>query len=108
MQRFPDHYIESIKSSDGHLLPSSREIREVFRVHFRDRFAHLPDLPLQEFRRYLIDFPRLPKAEAAAYKGLVTECEVRDVLKQVSLNNSPRLDGLPNEMYSWMLWGFRN
>ena len=30
---------------------------------------------------------------------MVTECEVRDVLKQVGLNNSPGLDGLPYEVY---------
>ena len=30
---------------------------------------------------------------------MVTECEVRDALKQVSLNESPGLDGLPYEVY---------
>ena len=64
-------------------------------MHFRDLFACLPDLPLHEFRRYLADFPRLQEAEAAACEGLVTEYEVRDALKQVSLNKSPGLDGLP-------------
>ena len=67
-------------------------------MHFRDRFARLPDL-LQEFRRYLLDFPRLQEAEAAACERLVTECEVRDALKQVSLNKSPGLDGLLDEEY---------
>ena len=66
-------------------------------MHFRDRFARLPDLLLQ----YLADFLRLREAEAAACKGLVTECEVRDALNQVSLNMSPGLDGLPYEMYLW-------
>ena len=37
--------------------------------------------------------------EAACCKGLITECEVCDVLKQVSLNKSPGLDGLLYEMY---------
>ena len=31
--------------------------------------------------------------------GLITECEVRDAVKQVSLNKSSGLDGLPYEMY---------
>ena len=31
--------------------------------------------------------------------GLVTESEVREVLKQDGLNKSPELDGLPNEIY---------
>ena len=30
---------------------------------------------------------------------MVTECEVRDALKQVGLNKSPGLDGLPYEVY---------
>ena len=38
-------------------------------------------------------------AEAASCKGVVTEYEVRDALKQVSLNKSPGLDGLPYEVY---------
>ena len=37
-------------------------------------------------------------AEAASCEGVVTEC-VRDALKQVGLNKSPGLDGLPYEVY---------
>ena len=67
-------------------------MRDAFRAHFRDRFARCPDLPLWEFRSYLADFPRLGVAEAASCEGVVTECEVRDALKQVGLNKSPGLD----------------
>ncbi len=77
----------------GRLLRSAREIRDAFRAHFRDRFARCTDLPLREFRSYLADFPRLGVAEAASCEGVVTECEVRDALKQVGLNKSPGLDG---------------
>ena len=84
---------------DGRLLRSTREIRDAFRAHFRDRFARCTDLPLREFRSYLADFPRLGVAEAASCEGVVTECEVRDALKQVGLNKSPGLDGLPYEVY---------
>ena len=35
----------------------------------------------------------------ASCEGVVTECEVRDALKQVGLNKSPGLDGLPYEVY---------
>ena len=99
VRRFPDRYIASVKTADGRLLHSSREMRDAFRAHFRDRFARCPDLLIREFRSYLADFPRLRVAEAASCEGVVTECEVRDVLKQVGLNKSPGLDGLPYEVY---------
>ena len=99
VRRFPFRYIESFKSPDGHILGSNREMRDAFRAHFRDRFARCPDLPVQEFRSYLADFPRLLEAEAASCEGLFTECEIRDALKQVSLKKSPGLDGLPYEVY---------
>ena len=64
------------------------------RAHFRDRFARCPELPIQQFRSYLADFsPLLQEAEAASCEGLVTECKVRDALKQVGLNKSPELNG---------------
>ena len=69
-----------------------------FRVYFRDCFARCPDLPFQEFRSYLADFPRFGEAKAASYEGVVTECEVREALKQVGLNKSPGVDGLPYEV----------
>ena len=99
VRRFPDRYIASVKTPDGRLLRSGREIRDAFRAHFRDRFARCTDLPLREFRSYLADFPRLGAAEAASCEGVVTECEVRDALKQVGHNKSPGLDGLPYEVY---------
>ena len=99
VRRFPDRYIGSVKAPGGRLLLSGREIRDAFRAHFRDRFARCTDLPLQEFRSYLVDFPRLGVAEAANCEGVVTECEVCDALKQVGLNKLPGLDGLPYEVY---------
>ena len=92
VRRFPDRYIASVKTADGRLLHSSREMRDVFRAHFRDRFARSPDLPIREFRSYLADFPRLRVAEAASCEGVVTECEVRDALQLVGLNKSPGLN----------------
>ena len=73
------------------------KMHDAFQAHFRDRFARCPDLPLQEFCSYLADFPHLGAAEAASCKGVITECEVRDALKQVGLSKSPGLDGLPYE-----------
>ena len=81
------------------MVQSNREIRDAFRAHFHDRFASCPDLPLQEFRSYLADFPRLRDAEAARCEGVIAECEVCDALKQVGLNKSPGLDSLPYEVY---------
>ena len=99
VRRFPDRYIASVKTPDMRLLRSGREIRDAFRAHFRDRFARCTDLLLREFHSHLADFPRLGAAEAASCEGVVTECEVRDALKQVGLNKSPGLDGLPYEVY---------
>ena len=96
VRRFPDQYIASVKTPDGRLLRSSREMRDAFRAHFRDRFARCTDLPIREFRSYLADFPRLG---AASCEDVVTECKIRDALKQVGLNKSPGLDSLPYEVY---------
>ena len=92
-------YIEFVKSPDGHVLRSNRKMREAFRVHFRDRFTCYPVLQVQVFRSYLVDFPRFGEAEATGCEGLVTECKVHDVLQQVGFNESPGLNGLPNEVY---------
>ena len=99
VRRFSDRYIDSVKIPDGRVLRSNREMHDAFRAHFRDRFARCPDLPLQEFRNYLADFARLWVAEAASCEGVVTECDVHDVLKQVGLNKSPGLNGLPYVVY---------
>ena len=48
---------------------------------------------------WLGDFTRLQEAEAAHYEGIITKCEVRDALKQVGLNKSSGLDGLPYEVF---------
>ena len=47
---------------------------------------------------YLADFPHFREAEAASCEGLVMECKVHNVLKQVGLNKSPGLDDLPYEV----------
>ena len=99
VRRFPGRYIDSVKSPDGRVLQSNREIRDAFRAHFRDRFARCPVLLLREFRSYLADFPLLGAIEVASCVGVITECEVRGALKQVGLNMSPGLDGLPYEVY---------
>ena len=91
VRRFPFRYIESIKSLDGRVLGSNRDMREAFGMHFRDRFALCPELPVQEFRSYFTDFLHLREAEVATCEGLVTECEVRDTLKLVGPINRPNL-----------------
>ena len=99
LRRFLCRYIKCINATDGRVLRSNHEIREAFRTHFQDRFARCPDLQAQEFRDYLADFPRLGEVEAASCEGAVTECEVYSAMKQVGLNKSPGLDGLPYEVY---------
>ena len=64
-----------------------------------DCFARCLDLPLQQFYSYLANFLCLGTAEVASCESVITECEVHDVLKQVSLNKLPGLDGLPYEVY---------
>ena len=50
VQRFPDRYIDSVKSPDGRVLRANREIPDAFWALFSDRFARSPDLLLHEFR----------------------------------------------------------
>ena len=61
------------KSSDGCVLRFSREMHETFQVYFRDRFARLSDLLVQEFRCSLADFTVFQKrkqlAARAAYRS---------------------------------------
>ena len=81
-------------------------MRGTFWAHFCDRFARCPDPPVQEFRSYLADFLRLREVEAASWEGVVIECEVRDVFKQVGLNKSPGLNDLFDEGNLMMLHVF--
>ena len=59
-------YIEFVKSPDGHALRSNREMHVAFWARFRDSFARCPDLTVQEFCSYLVNFSRLEEAEAAS------------------------------------------
>ena len=54
-------------------------------------------VPLSAYR--IGQVPLLRVAEADKCEGLITECEVCDALKQVGLNTSPGLIGLPYEVY---------
>ena len=83
---FPDQYTDAIKFTDGRVLRSNCKIRDAFRAHFCDRFARCPGFPLQEFCSHLADSPHFGATEAASCEGVITECEVRDVLEQVRLN----------------------
>ena len=99
MQRFSYRYIEFVKSSDGHVKQSNCEMRGPFGCTSGDCFVRYPDHQVQEFRSYLVDFHRLREAEGACCEGFITECEVRNALKQVGLNKPPGLDGLSYEVY---------
>ena len=88
VQRFPSRYIDSIKSPDRHVLQSNRKMHDAFRAHFRDHFACCPDLPLQEFRSYLADFPCLGAVQGASCEVVVTECEVNHWFAQGAILGS--------------------
>ena len=66
VRRFPFRHIESVKSPDGRVLGSNREMHDAFRAHFCDRFDHFPDLPVLEFRSYLADFHFVRQKQLAA------------------------------------------
>ena len=70
-------------------------MRKAFLVHFRDHYAQCFDLPVKDFHSYSTDLTYLWEAEMASCKGVFTECKVHEALKQVGLNKSPWLDGLP-------------
>ena len=59
VRRFPCRYIDSVKSQDGRVLQSNREMRDAFRAHLLDRFAYCPDELLKGFRSYLAASPAL-------------------------------------------------
>ena len=56
----------------------------------------LPAVLISRFRRFL---PTSSEVEAASCQGVITECKVHDVLKQVGLNKSPGLYGWPYKVY---------
>ena len=61
----------------------------------------LPAVLISRFRSFAAILLTSPASatEATSYEGVITECEVCDALKQVGLNKSPGLDGLPYEVY---------
>ena len=52
---FPDGISKVSCSKIWQRLHSHQEISDAFRVHFRARFAKLPDLTVEEFSGYLAD-----------------------------------------------------
>lgn len=88
--------IASIKHPDRRTLRSTQEICEGLQKHFEVRFTQQPDPLVHEFGNYLADSPCL---KVASCEGRVIEQEILTVLKEVGCNKSPRLDGLPYELY---------
>ena len=69
------------------------------RVSFYRQFTRCPDLPVQVFRNYLADFLCLREMEPVSCECMVTECEVRDTLKQVGFNKPSGLDDLSYKVF---------
>ena len=65
VRRFLHRHTEFVKSPDGHVLSSNRGMRGAFRMHFHDRFARCLDLPVQDFRSYLVDIPSFRRKRLA-------------------------------------------
>ena len=60
VRRFPDRYIDSFKFPDRHVLRANRKIRDAFRAHFHDRFAHCPESPTSGVSQLFCQLP-LPR-----------------------------------------------
>ena len=69
LQRYLHWLINFIKSLDSYTLWIDLEIHEAFQAHFRDLFAHLLHLPMQQFG----NFPHLHKVKAARCEWKVTK-----------------------------------
>ena len=82
VRRCPSWYSESVKSLNRCILRLNHKMRKAFQAHFQDHFACYPDLPVQQFHSYLANFLHLWEAEAVSRNGVITECEVHDVLKK--------------------------
>ena len=96
VRMFPFRYIESVHSPDGRVFRSNHEMHDSFWAYSMVALLTVLTSRLGNFVAiYLADYPRFREAKVASYEGLVTECKVRDALKQVGLNKSPELDGLP-------------
>ncbi|CAE1178594.1 unnamed protein product [Acanthosepion pharaonis] len=92
-------HIACVTLPDKRTVTTSAGICEAFRLFFQDLFTREPGLSSAQFDAYLADFPCLEAAEAARCEGPITESEIWDALKQVGLDKSPGLDGLPYEVY---------
>ena len=66
----------------------------------------LPAVLISRFRSFVAILPTPPASGRLKWLVAITECEVRDALKQVGLNKSPGLYGLPYEVYLRLLHMF--
>ena len=85
MRSFPDRYIDSVKN------PGWATAAMPFGIA-------LPAVLISRFKSFAAISPTSPalgRLKRLVAKVWVTECEIRDALKQVGLNKSPGLDGLP-------------
>ena len=89
MRKKYEGFPNSVKTPDGRVL----------RLNCKMPFMIiLPAVLISCFRSFTAISPTSPTL-AASCEGVVTECEISDALKQVGLNKSPGLDGLPYEVY---------
>ena len=86
-------------ATDRQRRTTNEAICREFRQYFLKLFTREPGLSSAQFDTYLADFPRLSATEAAGCEGRIKEEEIREALKSVGLDKSPRIDGLPYEVY---------
>ena len=94
-----DWHIASVTSPDGQRWTTNKAICKEFWQYFLKLFIREPELSWAQSDNYLADFSRLLATEAAGCEGRIMENEVREALKSVRLDKSPRINGLPYEVY---------
>ena len=98
--------IYKIKTKDGEIVHDNRDILNVTENYY-DTLYNSTKPTTKNIKDYLnkIDIPKLNAEEEIICEGEITTDECDQVIKELKLNKSPGLDGLPGEFYK-TLWPY--